>query len=180
MTVSALAMDAAETTFHDVDLLIKKTVHQFCERYNCNFEEYHSETNPMFMIAYTRWGEKRFKGTSSSFPSYVRWVVWHGLLEMLRKKMRRGDKVVCMDLHPDWAPVQYAPLLDFMDELSEDAKEVVQLTLETPKGIAKVMREKGGTPHAVKTVLREYLVCLGWTGEQVLSAFEEIADALRR
>jgi hypothetical protein len=149
-TATPIEIDAIAQTWEDVKLLVYKTVHLFIKRYGGDFDELVGESHMMYMRACEGYDGR------SSFPTYVRWVVWHDLQELLRKAMRRNGKVVFGDIDPNQhgyhSTFDYA---EFFDELSEDAKVVVGLVMDTPQELVNTMIARGGSPQTQRSVIRE-------------------------
>lgn len=69
-TANTLRQYHLTNAFEDVDLLIKKTVHQFIRRYGGNYDELIGRANELFILAFDE-----FKEGQSRFSTFVRWVV---------------------------------------------------------------------------------------------------------
>jgi hypothetical protein len=175
--LTALERDCLDTAYEDVEHLVTRTVADFIRRYGGDYNELRGEAHAMFMLAYNRFEPDRFQ---ASFSTYVRWVVWKGLLELQRRTMRHKGKVSFTDADLD---LHHASrdfnLLEFLDDLSDDAATLVRLVLDTPRGLACIIEREGATPQVYKSVLKEYLSGLGWTGKRVTESFKEIRKALR-
>lgn len=168
-------------TYTDVEKLVYSTVHEFIGRYGGEFEELVSEANLAFVIAYHRYTD----GTSK-FSYWVRYIIWKLLLEQQRNKLRRSPPQPNVSLHGDDGEIVFDRgdhpqfcLMEFLDELTEDAKIVTLLAVDTPLGLTKQMVEKGGSGMQRRAVLRDYLEGLGWTAERIKESFTEIGALLK-
>lgn len=179
---NALAYDAMNETYHDVAKLVFDTIHRFRERYGNlagDMDEICSEAHWHFIRAYQRYDNVRFK---SSFPSYCRFLIWHELLEAMRRRMAQQRREAAVEV-PEELPARPAPTFnipDFVEGLSEDAQQVVKIALDAPKDVQLAIMIRGGeTPKNLRLSIREYLKDLGWTAREITDTFLEIRRALR-
>lgn len=174
----ALQKEAITSTYEDVEFLIKKTVHEFQKRYGGDFEELQSHAHLLFMDAWKKHNRER-----ASFPTWCRYRVWYGLLDVLRTKMQKDNRHKQVPLSPD-ATAPRPWLREFLADLSNDAKMIVMLVLDTPKDIELNMRRRRRLYKEEKDrartrrAVREFLRDIGWTKDQVRTAFTEIKEAL--
>lgn len=173
--------EAIAKAFEDVRLLIWDTCHKFYRRYgnlNGTVEELFSVAQLSFMKAYHSYTEK-----SSSFATWVRWYIWHELLELQRGDMRRNKaaKVTPTDMvENDYvAPHSNFNMVDFVDSLSEDAKMVVNLVVDPPEGLAAAMRRRGPGDGRTKLSIEQFLSGFEWDSFKISEVFSEITTALR-
>jgi len=173
-TAAAARKELANESFKDVELLIWDSVHRFHRRYGDHYgtrEELFSEGCVAFTIAY-----RRYDPAKGSFPTYVRTVVGHTLLELVRTETKRRVRFnTTTEVEPSVSPPHFS-LTDFLDEISEDARAIVSLVLDTPTGLLRVMQEDDR--KQVKHTLRQYLDGMGWDTSRVTRAFSEISTAL--
>lgn len=179
-TSTALQQHSFTETYHDVENLVYKTVHDFIARYGGEFEELLGEAHYGFVIAYRDYTEGKTK-----FSYWIRFVVWKTLQERQRNQLRRRLPSVSLaaeEGQEGWeaeTPHSGFCLMEFLDELTEDAKIVARLAVDTPLGLSKQMVAKGGSGTARRHVLRNYLEGLGWTAERIKESFSEIAHVLK-
>lgn len=167
------ATESMNETYDDVKNLVHATAYQFMSKFGGDADTVISEAYDYYMGAYRLWDPNR----NMSFPTFVRRCIWLGLLESLRKKIRRGNKVTLSDMTEDlYADKDQFNLVDFLDGLTEDAKTVVNLILDTPRSIAVLFEDK--KPAAIKNLLKDYLFALGWGVERVEETFSEIQENL--
>ena len=177
--ITDLAMIAVSETYLDVEKLIFHTVHRFVKAYGGDFDEYRSDANLAYMDAYQTY--HRSKGT---FEAWVRFKVWKRLLEVLRTKIGRNNRLPRVEADLEAMPVHAEPnpfwLSDFLAELSDDARAVVELILDSPQSIEQSIRKRGGdTPHNIKAAVKEFLKDVGWAAGQVTDSFLEIGRIIR-
>lgn len=122
--------------YKDVELLIYDTVHRFLDRYGaCQGErrrqeaqELIAEANLLFLEAYQRYDDSK-----GNFPSWVRYFIYKQLLERCRRQCMRNKRLKQRDVDLEMAihakERSQFDLGDFFDELSDDARAIVKLTL---------------------------------------------------
>lgn len=180
---------ACTTTYKDTESLIASVVSGFCERYGQRFDDWIGEANLLFMEAYDS-----FEPKQARFSTHLQYRLWKGMLEKLRRQMKRHYKLPrrvelsegCRVTGPDtW-------LVDFMDGLSEDAKQVVGLIINTPIDVRLAVFQRSPKNRniwkeanhknevgACRAGMREFLNSMGWATERVSNAFAEVGSALR-
>jgi RNA polymerase sigma factor (sigma-70 family) len=162
-------------TYQDVERLIWDVVHKFYAKHGPQYgdrQELFSEACIGFMIAY-----RVYNPAKGSFPTYVRMVANHTLLEHMRNETKRR---VRLDTTSELEPVDTHPtfsVAEFLDEVSEDAKTIVMLILDTPNDLLHAMQHEQ-EEYGVKYLLRQYLSGMGWAAERITQCFAEIAHAL--
>lgn len=183
------AMDAVNETFADCEETIKNGVRSFCRRRQLDPDEALGLAHEAFMEAY--W-DKRFDSERASFTTWVASRVYYKLLEAWDRQRSRhsvaqraeGAKAVHR-VFPDLDSLPRAHcswhLIDFLDELSDDAQTVVRITLEAPGDVRLCLIEKGNCfPRTIRAALREFLRDCGWTASRIAESFAEIRQALSR
>lgn len=158
--------------------LVYFTVHRFMRQKHLPKDlmpEMISHANWQFMLAYEKYDGR------IEFHKYLQWCVWKGLLEVIRIYAVRSKRVAYQDLAPDcaWFTPSKFNLEEWCEGLSQDARVVVRLALNTPHCIAQGAHLRGGKPHNVKYGLRQYLSGMGWSGGRIRNTFNEIRNALQ-
>lgn len=174
-------------TYRDVEYLIHHICHLFKEKHGGDFDDLLDVANQVFMDVY-----RGFREGSAPFTSYLSTCVYRRLLDEKRRSMRiktisisgsgrkndyeegRGD----IQLEDKSTPTS-SPLNDLLDGLSEDAKVIVSLVLETPPEIAKIIEGKGGHPKNVRSTIRQHLTEMGWAYTRIAESFQEIGQVLQ-
>ena len=168
---TTIATDAMETTYRDVEHLIYNTIHRFIKRYGGDFEHLKS----VCLMAYTN-AYHEYDDTRASFVTKVSWNCWKDMLEDLRRTIRRNGKVTYKSFKGDEISFREPRFLDLLDSLSTDAKQVVKLVTETPRGLIDALSADSKTP---RSCIRAYLKGLGWTASRITESFSEIRKALQ-
>lgn len=172
MSSAGLTATAMEETYSELMNLVFDTSHKFVRRYGGEIQETISEANEHYMAAY-----HSYKPEKGSFSNWVRFRVWNGLMETVRKRLMRQSRCAQVEVDLDFG-VDPSPfrLFELMDELSDESKQVVDIIINTP-GV--VFREEGGDSPNLRDVLRSYLRKLGWSAIQITESFQEIVAVLR-
>ncbi len=171
---------AATETFHDVQGLIYWTVSKFKEQYGGDFDDLVSEANLIFTELYSGEGRAFVQQGNRSFSSALHWLISHQLLDQLRYRAFRNNRcrVSCREILPEKTQNNHGSwLVDLMDELSDDARTIVEIVLETPDSILRLEMDdfKDGHP---KTCIKKYMQTLGWNMSRIKRTFQEISEAL--
>lgn len=166
-----------ESTYADVERLIWKLVHKFYRSHGAQYgtlEELYSVAGEGFCVAVNRYDRQKAK----CFTTYVYMVVQHSLLQHVRTCCKRRKTEVLLD-----APQKTTGfnLTEFLEELSDEGKFVVQLILDSPKELLQVLfsHDDRSSARSYKAGLRKYLKEVGWLNEQISAAFAEIQEALQ-
>lgn len=192
MAVTAIATQDKDELYKEVERLIYWTVHKFINRYGGDFEEFLGEANWIFSELTSpnskHYYPNRPNPKNGKFTNWLQFSIYTTLLEKQRESLRKQklSKIVSLDPVEDiWEPLENLPehkdkfmLSEFIEELSEDARIVAMLALDTPVGLTRIMVNKGGTGTQRRTVLRSYLKELGWTAARITESFYEIREML--
>ena len=161
-------------TYEDVERLIWDVVHTFHRKHGFQYgtpQELFSEACMGFMVAY-----RIYNPAKGSFSTYVRMVANHVLLEMMRNETKRRVRFhTSTEDEPTANPPAFS-VAEFLDEVSEDAKAIVMLVLDTPNDLLRAMQSE--EKDSVKYLLRQYLSGMGWAADRITECFTEIAHAL--
>ncbi len=169
--------------YEDVRVCIDNTVGAFCHRYGGHLPDQRADADTIFMRAMAAY-EKEYPEevpTTLFMEGWMKRWVWYELLDIRRRELSRASKrshvVDGLEMVPELSRSRFC-LTDFMEELSEDAALVIQLTLDTPFSLAEVAHAKGGQPRNFRSSLRDYLREMSWSVGRINEAFEEIKKAL--
>lgn len=152
------AMDAA---YEETRRWVYKLAYVFHRKFGGEVEDVLARADGHWVRAY-----RTYDGSKAKFTTYVKHVVWRGLVDDLRRSNKSVKAVPITDLEG------YEPELRLHDPtegLSEDAELVVRVALR-----ASASRRPGSTRKAIARVLLE----LGMGVEQVTKAFREVREAL--
>ncbi len=182
---AAMHKEALEANFEDVVKLIWDTIHKFERRYGIGpFGDKDEMFSKACLIWVTKMNAKKYDATRSAFTTWTRLIVWGGLLEDVRTAIRHRNtgqqpavaRLTDYDLLGLTAPEFNT--VDFLDELSEDARMIAMLALDTPYEIYLNAR-LCGDQNDLQASIWDYLRGIGWTASQIRTSFEEVRSALR-
>lgn len=170
-----MIMDAIADTYIDCEALLAGICHRFRSRYGGEFDDWMGEAALIYMHAY-----ESYDG-STKFSTWLHYKVEKGFLTIIRNRANRSAKMRqrCWSeklgrcLKDD--SFQFA---DFIEQLSQDATIIVELTINTPKKLRRCINATNAQPRTVRSSLRKYLRSLGWTADRISESFTEIARAL--
>jgi len=170
---ATIAIEARTETYHDLRGMVFDLVHSFSQRYRTPWDETLSVAHEGFLEAF-----EGYRPELASFATHASQKVRSKLFEWQRTTMRRTILGKIVDHNVELIPQDHFLLIDFLDELSEDAREVVCLALDAPRDIVHSLVVKGITPRNYKAAIREYLKDCGWCTARIAESFQEIAEAL--
>jgi len=162
-----------EMTYCDCVDLIRKTVWDFIAKYNKHpdeFDELMSQANEYFMTAYNTHDKTR-----SSFTTWLRVRVWYGLVMANGKEMkhtRNQSRPPRPTNHQD-----NIGLLDLIDSLNEDAKNLILLVRSVPADLDQLFHRAHRKP--ARKYVFQYLKDCGWTRSEILNAFSSLKCLLQ-
>ena len=163
-------MDPRETTYEDVERLLDRLTWDVCPSPD-QWEDYRSVENVAYCEAYNN-----FQPGKCQFSTWV--YIWvKGKLRHYRTseqtKARRFVPTDPVDLRD--APDRTHRLADLLHSVSEDARVVIQVLLETPGDLARMTRR----PKRTKRELWGRLRGMGWTMGRVVESMDEIKETLK-
>lgn len=151
-----------------VEQMLYKLAWKTAQAYPITFDEAKAEAYYAFVRACHDYNPA--KGSKPS--SWIYFWVWTHLKTVITK--RTVDPLTFVEIDDDLcgeAPPETSPSLELVEEMSEDAKEIISLLLETP---AEILEEVGLTPKQLLTRVKSYLVSRGKSKEVVDKADQEI------
>ena len=129
-------MTALELTYEDVRALLHKATWDFLRAFGGEWEEARSGADVAFMLAY-----RRHDGDRSRFSTHLVQSVWWMLgKERMRESRRRSRLRSLPEGTPAWKGFD---LLEFLEDLSPDARYLAESALELPLDVLLVLRGKG-------------------------------------
>ena len=164
-------MSAISESYAKVESLIYHTCHKFWQAHGGDLEEHISVANYYFVHAYNT-----YTNTNSSFVTWLRWCIWHGLLDEIAKNKRAHRYRSCDTKKETYGGVG---LVDLLDDLGSDAKSIVELIFDVPDLLQDLILENGNGPCALRGSLKAYLFTKGWTKKQIGDSFSEIKEAIK-
>jgi hypothetical protein len=172
MTSLALRNDAMTETYLDVKDDINRTVLQIYAKYGRvigSVDDLLADANLLFVQAYDRFDRNR----GASFSTWVRGFVWRGLTELVRRRVNK-NRLAKKIVHREVYIHHEFDFVDLLDSLSDDAKHVIKLVVQTPKELMEIMSQ--GQP--ARKCLVSYLKEVGWNQSRISETFSEIGSAL--
>ena len=171
-----------ETVYSEVEHLITHICNVFRSKHGGDPEDLLSTATQVFVDVYKSW-----RDGEAPFTSFLSTCIYRRLLDEKRKNLRikpirinqgaskYGDMKQPFEIEDTSRTFNFS---DFIEEMTDDAKMVVKLVLETPPEIAEIIEGKGGHPKNVRSTIRQYLIELNWTYTRINESFSEIARVL--
>jgi len=163
MNRTMLEQYAENQTYIDVERMLYYVCGRFKTRFGGELHEYLSVANDAFLRAYLKWDPAK-----SAFTTYAWHCTWNALRDVARQRRRWGEKIVGNSELSDRAIDSRFNLAEFLRELSDDARIVVHVVLDTPREFADMG----------KNSVRDYLGRIGWATERISESFSEMRESL--
>jgi hypothetical protein len=145
--------------------LVLGTACKFYRQYGGDLEEIKADALYHFAEACQDYEER------SPLGYWIGQKVWWGLLDE-RKQLRKRRTHEAAAALPDSSYEQRHDL-DWRDGLTEDAKTIVEATLDPPPDVQILLSARAYKPVA-KHVLKKYLRDCGWSQRRIHRAFREV------
>ena len=160
---------AMAATYEDVERLVYDTTWKWIRSRGGegDFDWWLSEANAAFIRAYEVYD--RTKG--AKFSTWCRSEIWLTFLDIERKQAR-AMKTTSIDGVTD--PQELVSSYEWISHLSEHARFVADLAINTPDELAEQIPSSGEYRVNFKEACRDYLMDLGWTAKYITDIFEEI------
>lgn len=181
MTESVLTIDDA---YLSVKGMIYSLAKRFNNQYGGEFDDIIGEANLIFVTAY-----KKFDASRGALTTWIYCKVWHGLVGKARRYAKEAKKAteyaevkrVDENLRQQGCVRPNTFLLEFMDSVSKEAREIITLALDMPDDVVQLAIQYGGQPrNARDAIKRHFYEEAGWTWRQVRASFNEIKEVLKR
>lgn len=154
---------------------ITSIAQRFVRRYGGDPDDALGDALVAFVQGHQKWSEGNV--TTGYDQCIYNWI-WFGLLDKRRPQLtRRGTVQACGDAIATYSD-KCRDLQAWLSELSDDAREVVVLTLDAPKALQQAADAKGGTPRNIRSSVRQWLLGQGWANARITTAFAEIRAEL--
>ncbi len=162
-----------ETVLPDVEKIIFQLAHRFSNTYPITYDECLSEGYLAFMKACMDYKPDR----KTKFSSWVYYWVWTKLKDLVMKRSKEPlDFIEIDEEHLGEAAPTRPAYLDFVEDLSYDARDIIQMLVETPKELLSVAT----TPKQLLNKIKEHMVERhGYKPSEVNRAVEEIRLVLQ-
>jgi DNA-directed RNA polymerase specialized sigma subunit len=157
-----------EAELPKVQKLIYAMAHKFSSTYPISYEECLSEGYWAFMRACEKFQPDR----GMKFSSWVYSRVWYGLKDLVTKRSK--DPITFIEIDEDLfgeAPAVKSESLEMIEDLSQDAREIISLLMETPE---EIMGGMSATPRQFLKAVKNYLIRKGRCPKQIDAAHQEI------
>ena len=149
--MNAMAAVDPEEVFPQVENIIYQLAHRFSKAYPISFDECLSEGYWAFMEACGRWDPKR-KAKLSSFVYFITWCKLKNLV--IKRSKEPLEFVEIKEEMLGEAPLDKSRVMELIEDLSEDAKEIVGLLIETPGELVGVEM----TPKQFFKKVKDYML----------------------
>lgn len=165
-----------DETYEDVKRLIYKVVNQFMRRNGGDFDELVSTANEVYLDAHETW-----KPGSAPFTHYLCICIYRRLIGDWKKSRRL--KVVSLT-EPEGGQTQVVDKFfdfnreEFYEQLSDEARYVVQLAFSPPEDLSGMIARKGGKVLHYSSTIKEYLRDIGWSRTAIREAWTEVQGIL--
>lgn len=163
--------------------LIFDQVYKFQRRYGGDRDDLAGEAHVAFMKGHQQY----MRGTTPSgdaiehsYAVEIRRWVWFEMFDAMRLRVDRKSRAKMMPLGDYDAPSPELDfnVMDFVEDLSADARVAARMVLGPPAEVAATAAAKGGTPRNFRSTVRAYLADWGWKPARINAAFDEITEAL--
>lgn len=174
-TVPSDDLGASAETYGDVEKLICRLCWKAVRRHGGEFDDYRSAANEAYCDAYASFDPAR----GAAFATHLWWQV-RGAISRVVHQTSIQERTVAAgeDIDLDVLPGRRRfDLTVFRSELSGDAREVVNMVVESPNEVWDLLHHRD-IGSCVRGGLIRRLRDLGWTVARVAESFEEIREAL--
>lgn len=180
-THSKLSQDAVNETYKDLERMLFQLTHKAARRFGVRFEDLLPAAQNGFVYAYRTYNPNNKR--KAKFVTWCYFVVnkeianW--MEEHVKHSKRSASHVEVNDETLGASSTDAAFRSDLEAELSDDAKHVVHLILDTPEDIRALYRfNKANTSRDALRCAREHLMDIGWSASRVVESFNEIRALL--
>ncbi len=174
--MSTIAVDPIQETYYDVVKMLRKLAWTATKKWGGDYEEYFSAANEGFMEAYHTYEV----GRKTVFSTWVWWKVRGRIQAMVSPKkidqhtVNSGEEI---DLDAHQCKNSFDLLL-FVSHLSQDAKQVVGMIVDSPVELLDICHYVDG-PECMRSGLVNQLKETGWTIARIMESFIELKEAIR-
>lgn len=165
-----VSKDKITENFKSVEKLIYSTVSSFRKKYGViEKDELISIGFMGFMEADTSYNPEK-----CAYTTWVRLKIWSKLMDYIvhEQKIKRHREI---DKRISCPPNTFIQLLD---SLNNDAKNIIDLILDTPDDLQLLINTSNGGSKQIKKTIAKYLGNMGWHNKRIQYAFTQIQKAL--
>lgn len=167
---------AIGATYEDVQAMITGAAAHYNHKCPVGFDYWLSEANWIFMEAYYSYDP----GEGMEFSSWLYFLLYRRLTSVTRKHARIAAQANLSRIRED-VESKKVRLQDFISNLSNDAKEVVSIIVDSPNDVKLALLSRPTReplPIKMKQCLLEFLSDIGWANDRIFDTFTEITEAL--
>jgi RNA polymerase sigma factor (sigma-70 family) len=171
-----LRRNVLEESYIDYKDLVYKMAWKFWNTCGGDFDDLVQEANQIFILAMDSYDPT--KGTKFSTWLYIN--LRGGLLDYLKERNNRPQVQYDEKYHDIKKHNGNGKLVDFIDELGTNTREIIALILDPPPMLTKTALKKQ-KPKINKRILYNFLRdCWGWDIPQILAVFKEIETGMKK
>lgn len=153
---------------------IQKLTWKWVKRSKFDFNELLSETNQAFLKAVDS-----YDSSKACFHTHLYITINGNLRNYCNQKENQNLEINKLQLSSKIKnPEENACFKNLIENLSKEAKEMVDVVLNTPLEIIELVREmssnRQGHMHVYKSNIKAYFKAKGWKQALILSCFDEI------
>lgn len=169
MQLQSTAIQLEVPPFESIEKLIYGMARSFNRAYGADFDDLLSEAQQVYLAA-----RESYNG-ESKFSTWLQCKLQYAFMDYVRNR-KTHTSVHYLELSMKEEPT--FNLEEFASKLSEDAKLVLKLSLDSPPELVDLMnRLRSDLP--TKTILMRFLsVHFRWFKTRAFAAFNEISEAL--
>lgn len=169
---------AAGEAYEDLHSLKCSVIQKFQQKYGGMWDDWDSHADEIFMSAWTRYDTKKGK-----FATWYAFLLYKEFMEKVRRQSMKGAKLKQVDYNLELynKPKDSWNCIEFLRDLSEDARMVVMLVLDTPNDIKLALAERSRIESLRDKMIesiQEFLTDYGWDPDRIYSSFDEVTQAL--
>jgi DNA-directed RNA polymerase specialized sigma24 family protein len=167
-------LDPVVLTWEDVKFFIFSLIKRHIRQYGGEFDELEAICKVAFAKAYNSYDGR------TKFITWVGFNCKNALIDRLRECCRKSNRPKTRQISDSFGRQQlYFSRSEFVENLSEEAKILVIMGLETPPEVVLEVARKGTvTTTRIRSALKQVLGSMGWSPRKISNAFREIGAAL--
>lgn len=155
---------------------LRKLAWDVAKRTPLSFEEALSEAYWLYIKACGHWEP----GHGASFNTWIYCYVSLNLRAMIAKKTKDADRLALIEINDEILPGKEDPQNEFanhiMQLVSEDARHIIGMLIDTPAELYQEMAEIPKTGHQLLRCVTSYMQKAGWSRNRLEKAKREIRE----
>lgn len=166
---------AITDTYNDCKEHIQRLAARFQRLHGGDLHDLISEANAAFVKHY-----HTFRKEKGTFGNHMSFRLWRNLMNAAKNIAIRGVKLSqAHETDVEQVSREHAKFnfTEFIEELSEDARNMVTAAIQCPKDVVLNMfasKRKIDSPYTMRKAIIEYFGDLGWDDVRINNTFEEI------